>query len=63
MMKEYTDSLNMWHLELAMLRDVVNQLLFSMEGPEWQSSAAHICSDRFDQLVESMPFPAAAVTE
>ena len=53
---EYDRQLNCWHLELAMLRDLVNHLLLQFEE-DWTSSAAHICRHRFDQLIDSCPFP------
>lgn len=57
--KEYDRALNEWHLELAMLRDLVNELLWQMEGEEWMKSASHIAGNRFSQLVETCPFPGA----
>lgn len=57
--KEYDRALNEWHLELAMLRDLVNELLWQMEGEEWMKSAGHIAGNRFSHLVETCPFPKA----
>lgn len=56
---EYDRQLNEWHLELAMLRDLVNELLSQMDGDEWMKSAGHIAGSRFSHLVESCPFPGA----
>lgn len=53
----YVRQLNEWHLELAMLRDLVGHIFTELEGPEWLSSAAHIAGDRLSHLVESFPFP------
>jgi len=57
--KEYDRALNEWHLELAMLRDLVNELLWQMEGAEWMKSASHIAGHRFSHLVETCPFPSS----
>lgn len=54
---DYVRQLNQWHLELAMLRDLVNHVLTATDGPEWLTSAAHIAADRLSYLVESCPFP------
>lgn len=53
----YVRQLNEWHLELSMLRDLVDHILGEIEGPDWMTSAAHIAQDRFAHLVESIPFP------
>lgn len=53
----YDRQINEWHNELAMLRDLVNHILFEVEGPDWLTSSAHIASDRLSHLVESFPFP------
>lgn len=53
----YVTQLNDWHLELAMLRDLVSHIFDEIDGPEWQTSSAHIARDRFDYLVETFPFP------
>lgn len=53
----YIRQLNDWHLELAMLRDLVGHILDEAEGPEWLGAAGHIAQARFSHLVESMPFP------
>lgn len=55
--KEFDRVLNDWHLELAMLRDLVNELLWHMDGEEWMKSAGHIAGHRFSHLVETCPFP------
>lgn len=38
----YVRQLNEWHLELAMLRDLVDHILGEVEGPDWMTSSAHI---------------------
>lgn len=53
----YDSELNRWHLELAMLHDLVAHIFDEMDGPEWATSAAHIAEQRFHHLVESCPFP------
>lgn len=53
----YVLQLNAWHLELVMLRDLVDHILTEVEGPDWMTSSAHIAQDRFSYLVESFPFP------
>lgn len=53
----YVRQLNEWHLEVAILRDLVNHILSEIDGPEWICSAAHLAQHRFTQLVESFPFP------
>lgn len=53
----YVRQLNDWHLELSMLRDLLDHILTSVDGPEWLTSGAHISSDRLAHLVESFPFP------
>mgnify|MGYP000874382982 FL=1 len=53
----YVRQLNEWHLELAMLRDLVDHILTEIEGPDWMTSSAHIAQDRFAHLVETCPFP------
>lgn len=53
----YVRRLNEWHLELAMLRDLVDHILTEIEGPDWMTSSAHIAQDRFAHLVETFPFP------
>lgn len=53
----YVRQLNEWHLELAMLRDLVGHIFAQVEGLEWISSAAHIAGDRLSHLVETCPFP------
>jgi len=53
----YIRQLNDWHLELAMLRDLVDHILTELEGPDWMTSSAHIAQVRFTHLVESFPFP------
>lgn len=55
--KEYDRALNEWHLELAMLRDLIDHILDELEGPDWMTSSAHIAQERFLHLVESCPFP------
>lgn len=55
--KGCAQALNEWHLELAMVGDVVAHLLREGNGPEWWSSAGHIVSERLRELVESFPFP------
>ena len=59
----YLDHLNHWHLELAMVRDLVQHILEEADGPEWLTSAAHIASSRFSHLVDSFPFPAPNPTQ
>lgn len=53
----YIRQLNEWHLELAMLRDLVDHILTELEGPDWMTSSAHIAQVRFKHLVDSIPFP------
>lgn len=53
----YIRQLNEWHLELAMLRDLVDHILTELEGPDWMTSSAHIAQVRFNYLVDSIPFP------
>ena len=53
----YVRQLNEWHLELAMLRDLVDHILTEIEGPGWMTSLAHLVQDRFANLVETCPFP------
>lgn len=59
---DYDRQFNDWHLELAMLRDMVNHLLSEVDGPDWLTSSAHIAQDRFSHLVETCPFPSKEVS-
>ena len=59
----YVRQLNEWHLELAMLRDLVDHILTEIEGPGWMTSSAHIAQDRFAHLVETCPFPDQSLLE
>lgn len=53
----YVCHLNAWHLELAMLRDLIDHILREVDGPDWVGSASHIALERFSHLVETCPFP------
>lgn len=53
----YLRQLDAWHLELAILRNVVDHILVELDGPDWMTSAAHIARDRFSHLIETFPFP------
>ena len=52
---DYRRSLDGWHLQLAMLRDLVDHILTELDGPEWMTSAAGSCQHRFLELIETMP--------
>jgi hypothetical protein len=52
----YMDELGQWHLELAILRNLVNHILLELDGPDWMTSAAHIAEARFSHLIETCPF-------
>ena len=54
---DHVRQLNEWHLELAMLRDLVDHILTELEGPDWMTSSAHIAQVRFAHLLENFPFP------
>ena len=54
---DYLSRLNAWHLQLAMLRDLVNHLLLEVDGPEWLTSSGCLASEFFSHLVETCPFP------
>lgn len=57
-LKAYSDKLNVWHLQLAALMDIVGHVFDEMEDvPDWMSSTAMMCQERFLHLVESCPFP------
>jgi hypothetical protein len=53
----YVRQINEWHLELAMLRDLVDHIFTEIDGPDWMTSSAHICKERLAHLVETFPFP------
>lgn len=55
----YVRQLNDWHLELAMLRDLIDHILREVDDdcPDWVGSASHIALERFSYLVETCPFP------
>lgn len=55
--ESYVKALNAWHLELAIVQEVVAHLLAEGDGPEWWGAAGHIVSGRFRDLVEACPFP------
>ena len=56
--KTEIDALDAWHLELAIVQDVVSHLLGHIEGPEWMSSAGYLATRRLAELVEGFPLPA-----
>lgn len=60
MSETYFDKLNRWHLDLAILQSAVDHLVSSLEESEGVHSTARVLSDRFDQLVQSCPFPPKA---
>lgn len=51
----YAQKLDAWHLELAILRNLVDHILSELDGPDWMTSSAHIARDRFAHLVETFP--------
>lgn len=53
----YLRQLDAWHLELAIVRNVVDHILAELDGPDWMTSAAHVARDRFAHLIETFPFP------
>jgi len=55
---DYLRNLNQWHIELAMLNDLVQHILGEIEGEDWMTSGASICGQKLAALVESLPFPA-----
>lgn len=56
--KAYSDSLNLWHLQLAQLMDIVGHVFDELDDvPDWMQSTALLCQERFLHLVESCPFP------
>lgn len=59
----YIRQLNDWHLELAMLRDLVDHILTEVDGPDWMTSSAHIVQARFAHLLDSFPFPDQTLLE
>lgn len=54
---QHRQALNEWHLELAILRDVVDHVLDQLDGPDWVTSSAHLAQRQFSHLVETCPFP------
>lgn len=49
-----------WHLELGMLRDLLDHIFSELgdgAGPDWLSSSSHIALHRLDFLLNSFPFP------
>ncbi len=55
--EDYVRELNAWHLELAIVQDVVSHLLTELTGPAWMTSSANIVRNRLEHLVETCPFP------
>lgn len=55
--KTEIDALDAWHLELAIVQEVVVHLLGQIEGPEWMSAAGYLVSRRLAELVEGFPLP------
>lgn len=57
--KDYLEAVNAWHLELAIVEEVVSHLLGQVDGPDWVTSAGHVACLRLRDLVEGFPFPCA----
>jgi hypothetical protein len=58
--KAYLESLNMWHLELAITASALKNLSLSHDVDnlgEPLADLVYILQHRFDDLVESCPFP------
>lgn len=53
----YNRELNAWHLELAMLGDLIDHILAEVEGPDWLTSSAHVAQVQLAHLVKTCPFP------
>lgn len=51
------ERLNAWHLQLSIVADSIEHLLFEIEEPEGLSATAHIVKLRLRQLVDTCPFP------
>lgn len=61
LLHDYVQSLNAWHLELATLASALKCFSYSNQVDCLENSYAdlvHIFQQRFDELVESCPFPA-----
>lgn len=59
-LKAYTDDLNAWHLQLAMLMDIIGHVFDELEDvPDWMISTSALCKERLLHLVETCPFPKA----
>lgn len=57
--EEYHRTLDSWHLELSILRDLVVHVLDEVDTRDEPGLAAcaYFAKDRFEHLVESFPFP------
>lgn len=58
-MNRHFDRLNAWHLELGILADSLDGLLYEIDGPDWVSATGHILKARLRELLDSCPFPAS----
>ena len=58
----YTDRLNAWHLELAIVQEAAAKLFRDIADHDDElASIGHVLSLRLLALVESCPFPPAAI--
>lgn len=56
--QDYNDRLNQWHLELVAVRDLASVLFKQVQDYDQEvTSASRIMFDKFEQLIEEMPFP------
>ncbi len=58
--KDYLELVNAWHLELAIVEEVISHVLAEADGPGWVGSTGHVAALRLRDLVEGFPFPGAA---
>lgn len=63
-LEEYLRTLNAWHLELSILRDMIAHVLDESvtQDEAGLSACAHIAKDRFEHLVETCPFPSSVTS-
>jgi hypothetical protein len=57
-MSGYSERLNAWHLELAILADAIDHVLSGIEEPVGLSATAHVLRKSLLEAVEGCPFPA-----
>ncbi len=62
-MNAYNDRLNAWHLELSILADAIEHVLFRMDASDGLSATAYVLKNHLRDLVETCPFPDDGKTE